>query len=344
MAEPALMLAVHSLESLHTLEKLKIIDAAGNAESFAHFSRFDIERSVGRQLRIANFDPGRLVLAAESDLKYLTQAGIAYTFYWSDDYPPLLREIYDPPLVLFYRGRLPDPENPLLAIVGTRRPTSAGLRSAFTLGREVAAAGIPVVSGLARGIDAAAHEGALAAGGGTIAVLGSGIDTVYPMSNRRLAGSIIGDGGCIVSEYPPGVPPLKYHFPARNRIIAGLSRGVVVVEAPNGSGALITADFCIEQGRDLFVHRTGIEGPNCGGCASLSTDGARIIDGAADVLRDWERSGRPNVAAPGERQLPLEFCEVGTGPQIGRAMAVLMERELNGEITKQFGAFFRRSD
>lgn len=345
MVDPLLLLAVHAVESLHTDEKLRLLQGAGTAESFAAFSRADAERSVRRTLRIADFDPRRLLRAAENDLKYLTQTGIAYTFYWNDGYPPLLREIYDPPFVLFYRGCLPDPEIPLLAIVGTRRPTAGGQRSAFALANESAAAGIPVVSGLARGIDSAAHQGAIAAGGVTIAVLGSGIDRIYPLSNKRLAESILRSGGCIASEYAPGVPPLRYHFPARNRIISGFSRGTVVVEAPAGSGALITADFCLEQGRDLYVHGAGTSGPNAAGCASLAEQGARTIESAADVLGEWGRARSGNRLPGRDPQLPLDLAESResrTATQnVGRSVAALMEQELDGEVTRKFGAILR---
>jgi len=357
MAEPLLILAVHAVESLHTAEKIRLLQEAGTVESFASFSRADVERSIRRALRIADFDPGRLLRAAENDLKYLTQAGIAYTFYWNDGYPPLLREIYDPPFVLFYRGCLPDPEIPLLAIVGTRRPTAGGQRSAFALADDVVAAGVPVISGLARGIDSAAHEGAVAGGGMTVAVLGSGIDRIYPLSNRRLAESILASGGCIASEYAPGVPPLRYHFPARNRIISGLARGTVVVEAPAGSGALITADFCLEQGRDLYVHRAGISGPNAAGCASLADQGARTIETAAEILDEWGRTASAERGRTAGKQLPLDLAEPGSGNTptdsslpagsnlqtgaAGRAAAALMDRELGGEVKRRFGTIFR---
>ncbi|WP_455381751.1 DNA-processing protein DprA [Salinispira pacifica] len=365
MADHLLALAVHALETLHTREKLKLISEAGTAMNFARFSRLDVEKCIGRSLRSRAVEPSRLLRAAENDLKYLTQTGIAYTFYWNDGFPPLLREIYDPPLVLFHRGAFPDPENPLLAIVGTRRPTGTGLRAAFSLGREAAAAGLPVVSGLARGIDAAAHQGALSGRGKTVAILGSGVDCVYPVSNRRLAEALLAEGGCIASEYAPGTPPLRHHFPARNRIIAGLCRGTVVVEAPPGSGALITSDFCLEQGRDLFVHRAGCSGVNGGGCGALAEEGAVVIETAEDVLSEWgrpriERSSDPSQLkagfVEGSLQFPLDLGEaepaaradVQTGSaesrKAGRTAAALLSRELDGEIERQFGVFFRSDD
>jgi len=160
----------------------------------------------------------------------------------SPSYPPLLHELSDPPLLLYYRGVLPD-RKPMVAVVGTRNPSGSGRTQAYRLGFELGTAGIPVVSGLARGIDSMAHRGNLEGKGKTVAVLGNGLDSVYPVSNRGLALRVLDTGGCLVSEYPPGVPPYKWHFPARNRIIAVLGRATIVVEAPEHSGALITASL-----------------------------------------------------------------------------------------------------
>jgi DNA processing protein len=209
----------------------------------------------------------------------------------------LLRELHDPPTVLFYRGTLPDPELPMAAVVGTREPTGIGLAQAFEFGRSFARSGIPVVSGLARGIDALAHRGALDGGGSTIAVLGSGLDEVYPASNRLLARRIVESGGVLMSEYPPGTAPQKWHFPARNRIIAGLARATVVVEAPDSSGALITAQFALDLGRDLWVGTSCVSSPVGGGGRALAEQGARHARDAREIIEDW---GFSAAAAPNE--------------------------------------------
>ena len=351
MAEQIVVLAVHLLESLHTSEKLSLLDATPNEGDFRRLCRVDVERIIGRRLKIREFSAVRLLEAASSDLKYLTQAQIAYTFYWNSDYPPLLRETYEPPFVLYYRGHLPEPSLPLMAIVGTRRPTGVALRTTFELAAEFGISGIAVVSGLARGVDSAAHRGNIHGGGKTVAVLGSGIDTIYPSSNRRLAEAVLDSGGMICSEFAPGVPPLKYHFPGRNRIISGLSRGVVVTEAPAGSGALITADFCLEQGRDLYVHEQGLSGVNAEGCRALAENGAPVISSARQVLADWyggiecgksDAQTRRNGGRHDRSE--LDFGTLNESEDTGKALADLMRQELSGTITRQYGAYFRSSD
>ena len=202
-------------------------------------------------------------------------------------YPPLLREIFDPPEYLYYRGCLPDPEKPAIALVGTRRPSPAASRQAIALGREFAMAGVLVISGLALGIDAFSHRGALEGGGYTAAVLGSSVDQIFPASNRDLARRILKTGGSLLSEYRPGTAPRKYYYPQRNRIISGLARATVIVEAPAGSGALHTARFALEQGRDLFVASAGIASPGGEGSRSLADEGCPVISSAAKVLSEW---------------------------------------------------------
>jgi DNA protecting protein DprA len=193
-----------------------------------------------------------------------------------------------------------------VGVVGTRQPSGAGRGAAFSLAFELAGLGVGTVSGLARGIDAEAHRGSLAEGGRTIGVLGNGIDRVFPASSVPIGRQILESGGCILSEYPPGEPPRPYHFPGRNRIISGLSRAVVVVQAPEGSGALITAEYALEQGRELLVHADGLEGPAGSGTRALVNDGAPAVRGAADVLARWGESplaGAPSPMsdAPGEQ-------------------------------------------
>jgi len=214
---------------------------------------------------------------------------IKWVSWIESEYPPLLREMYDPPLVVFYRGILPDPEKPLLGMVGTRKPTPDACDQAFKIGRGVGQAGISVISGLALGIDAMSHRGNLASGVPGYAVLGSGADEIYPSSNRFLAKKILDQGGALISEYPPGVRPGKWTFPARNRIISALSRSVLVVQAPKKSGALITAEFALEQGKELFVASCGIkqEAFDNGGTMRLAQDGADVIYTHMDILQKW---------------------------------------------------------
>ena len=225
--------------------------------------------------------------ASERAAESLTRLGVGCIFLWQPGYPRWLREVHDPPLVLYYRGRKPDPGTPKVAVVGTRSPTGLGRERAFRLGYDLVQAGVPVISGLARGIDIAAHRGAVAAASAgrcmTIGVLGCGIDQIYPKSSRELGRKML-EQGCIVSEYPPGVPPLRYHFPMRNRIIAGLSVATVIVEAPRRSGALITADCAIAEGREVMVHGDVLGSGRSAGCLQLYEQGAAAVAGV-DELR-----------------------------------------------------------
>lgn len=194
----------------------------------------------------------------------LESKGIRARTRLSDDYPNRLLETVDPPPTLYVRGDADLSAERMFAVVGSRRCSRDGARAAREFSEKLAREGVTVVSGLAFGIDAAAHEGAVRADGVTIAVLGSGADVIYPMENERLAGEILEKGGAIVSEYPPGMPPLATNFPARNRIISGMSAGVLLVEGAKKSGAMITVDFALEQGRDVFAVPGSIYSPLCG--------------------------------------------------------------------------------
>ncbi len=200
-------------------------------------------------------------------------------------YPSLLHDIKGAPESLYVAGCPEALSLPAIAIVGSRNPTRGGLDHAFRFSRHLAEAGFVIVSGLAEGIDTAAHEGALDAGGRTIAVLGHGPDSVYPASNRALAGRIAQDGA-IVTEYPPGVPPRRHHFPERNRIISGLALGTLVVEAARQSGSLITARHAGDQGREVFAIPGSIHNPLSRGCHQLIRQGARLVESADDIFAE----------------------------------------------------------
>ena len=202
--------------------------------------------------------------------------------FWDSDYPQWLRQIPDPPALLYGCGTLP--EEPALAIVGTRQPTDVGRIFTEQLAEQIATAGMVVISGLARGIDAAAHRGVLNAGGKTVAILGCGIDRVYPPENARLYRQII-EQGALISEYAPGTEPLPGHFPGRNRIISGLSKGTLVVEASRDSGSLITAEFALEQGREVMAVPGGIDRKTSYGPNLLIKQGAHPITEASEVLQ-----------------------------------------------------------
>jgi len=204
----------------------------------------------------------------------------------SVDYPSLLKEMACPPKKLFIRGELPKSNGVKIAIVGTRKASSMGKQIAQNISRELSASGIIIVSGLAMGIDTAAHTGAIEGGTETIAVLGNGIDKIYPAQNENLGRKIIEGGGAIISEYSPGEPSYKNYFIQRNRIISGLSDAIVVIEAPERSGALSTARFAAEQGRPVFVIPGPINHPNYVGSHALIRDGAILVTGVSDIMED----------------------------------------------------------
>jgi DNA processing protein len=201
-------------------------------------------------------------------------------------YPKRLKEINDPPLTIFYRGLLPDDAAPALAIVGTRKMTAYGKQVCYDLARALAGQGLIIISGLALGIDGMAHQGALDAHGQTVAVLGSGIDKqhIYPSYHKPLAEKIIAEGGAVLSEYPPGFMPAPYTFPARNRIVAGLSLGVLVVEAPEESGALITAKCALDYNREVFAIPHSLTSPTGAGPNNLIKMGAKLVTSPKDII------------------------------------------------------------
>jgi DNA processing protein len=231
----------------------------------------------------------------EREVALCRQHGIEIITEHEDRYPRVLREIHDPPGVIFLRGELRPADALAIAIVGTRHATPYGLRQAERLAGALARAGLTVVSGLARGIDAAAHRAAISAGGRTIAVLASGVLTIYPPEHSKLADEIVA-AGALLSESPPGVEPLAGMFPQRNRLISGLSLGVIVVEAAERSGALITARHAMEQGREVFAVPGNVDSRASRGCHQLLRDGAKLVESADDVL---EELGPLVEAAPG---------------------------------------------
>ncbi|MBI2625750.1 DNA-protecting protein DprA [Candidatus Parcubacteria bacterium] len=222
-------------------------------------------------------------------------------------YPPLLAEIAQPPQTLYVRGSLEALAAPCLAVVGTRTPSAYGKQITPMLVSGLTRAGITIVSGLAIGIDTLAHEAALESGGKTVAVLGSGVDeiSVYPPENRTLARRIVEAGGAVISEFPEGTEPKPFHFPQRNRIIAGLSRGVLVIEAREKSGALITANFALEENRDVFAVPGPITIPTSAGPNRLIAAGAQAILSADDILDAWHLAELPLPAHMNRPDAPL---------------------------------------
>ena len=322
-------LGLSHVEFLRPREKLALIKLLNGAAPIFELSLADLARLVGRKLFTQLWHAEEILGSALQTQNILTESGVESIFYGDTRYPAQLREIYDPPVTLFLRGTLPRNGDSLAGIVGTRFPTGSARTAAFRLGFDLGREGICVVSGLARGIDREAHEGCVEAGGRSVAVLGNGIDVIYPVSSRPAAMALLARGGAILSEYPPGVPPLQHHFPARNRIISGLCRAVVVVQAPERSGALITAEYALEQGRDLWVHAAGSQGNAGAGTRRLAEAGAPIISGAADLLHDWGMSGRDlTIESPGRSE--------------AERLAWMMKEEMDGTCAVRGGETYWR--
>lgn len=202
----------------------------------------------------------------------------------NEKYPILLKQIYDPPKCLYVMGNIEILNNPSIAIVGCREATEYGKKAATYFSYNLAKQNVTIVSGLARGIDSYSHIGTLKANGKTIAVIGSGLDIIYPKENEQLAKKIVEQGGAIISEYPLGTSPQKEHFPARNRIISGISQATLVIEAKEKSGSLITADFAMEQGKDVYSVPGNINSKNSVGTNNLIKDGAIPVSKFSDIL------------------------------------------------------------
>ena len=303
----------------------------------------------------------------DTDLAWLEHTGCTLIVRGSADYPPLLALAPDPPLVLFVRGHPEVLTLPTLAIVGSRNPTAPGRRDAEAFAATLGSAGFAIVSGLALGIDAAAHHGALGAGAVTIAVCATGLDRVYPSGNRALATRIL-ERGALVSEFAPGTRPLRHHFPLRNRIIAGLSLGTLVVEAAAQSGSLITARLAGDAGRSVFALPGSIHNPLAKGCHRLIRDGASLVENAADIVAELGNIAGIALAADaagGARRTLDEavvddperarvFAEVDWAPtaidhiveRSGLPMAVvsstLLMLELQGRVAAQAGGRYVR--
>ncbi len=290
-----------------------------------------------------------------------TPAGVEILSLADDRYPPLLRLIHDPPQRLYVRGDPAVLREPQLAVVGSRKASAAAVRAAEALCGQAVASGLHICSGLALGIDAAAHRGALRAGGKSVAVMATGIDGIYPARHRPLAAELA-QSGCLVTEFPPGTPPLRHNFPRRNRIISGLSLGVLVVEAALPSGSLITAGTAVEQGREVFALPWSMLHPGGTGCLRLIRDGAKMVQGIDDILEElgplyrlqqdlFEPQQEPGgaVAAAASPILDLLGFEAVSSDELVRAsglpaarvMAELSTLELEGLVTRCSGGYTR---
>jgi DNA processing protein len=274
--------------------------------------------SVGMPARSAQFvADGRALVAAEGEMKRVAEAGGSVIAFEDEEYPERLREIYDPPAVLWLRGSVELLSRAGIAVVGTRQPSPYGAGMAELLSRDLANRRLTIFSGMARGVDTAAHKGAIDAGGKTVAVWGTGIDVVYPKENKKLAESIVASGGTIVSEYPLGTFPAPQNFPVRNRILSGMSIGVLVIEAGEYSGTRITARLAMEQNRDVFAVPGNVTNKNAWGPNTLIKQGAKLTASWEDVWEDL-----PSVV---RQQLEEEIGVAGNDESKGRGSASLFE-------------------
>ena len=279
----SLVLAISYCDFLKTHEKLILLNSFSSLKEFASSSIVDISMLLNRRLNI-KFDIANIEGVVEKALNVLKIYNIKMIMIEDEDFPLQLQEIPDPPFSIFIRGALPDSGFNMISVVGTRYPTGEGIKMALKFGAECASLSLPLVSGLARGIDSFSQRGCVDSGGTSIGVLACGVERVYPRSNARLASKIIAGHGCILSEYPPFTEPLRFRFPQRNRIISGLSKTLLVLEAPKKSGALITADFALEQGRDVFVCKDILYSRKNEGALSLYEDGAVAISSIKDII------------------------------------------------------------
>ena len=313
---------------------------------------------------LAGFSPstawgGEALVAAQRDLQWLKENEVSILRRDDASFPQLLGEIHDPPPLMFVRGNLSALRSSQVAIVGSRRATQSGREMAASLAAELSGLDVATTSGLARGIDVAAHRGALRAGGVTVAVLGAGLGHVYPRENVAIAEEIL-ERGCLVSEFPPGMTPRPEHFPRRNRIISGLSMGVVVVEAASRSGSLITARLALEQGREVFAVPGSVFNPLARGCHELLRQGARLLEGVDDLLEELPALGRRDTAtdtayvalaldgdevrmleAMGYDNVTADQLIDHTGMDSARAAVVLAGLELKGIVQMERGGYIR---
>ncbi|WP_310448199.1 DNA-processing protein DprA [Thiobacillus sp.] len=289
----------------------------------------------------------------EATLAWLDQPGNSLLTLADADYPKNLLEIADPPAVLYCKGRRTLLSQPGLGVVGSRNATPQGVRDAEAFSRALSDAGFTIISGLALGIDAAAHRGGLASAGSSIAIIGTGLDRIYPARNKALAHQLA-ENGLVISEFALGTPPLPGHFPRRNRLISGLSRGVLVVEAAPDSGSLITARVATEQGREVFAIPGSIHSPLARGCHALIKQGAKLVESAADILDElawpqrlappaWpEQAADPVLDALDGAPATLDALAQRTGLTLDALSAKLLALELEGQIASMPGGRYQK--
>lgn len=333
----------------------KLLSSFGNPEAALGASRAAVEKIVGPELAAAiSAGPDETLLArcldwaADERNRVLTLA--------DDEYPDALLEIPDPPPLLYLKGQTHLLQHDALAIVGSRNATPQGIENARAFGKELSDSGFTIVSGLALGIDAAAHQGGLLGASSSIAVVATGLDSVYPARNRDLAHEL-SQHGLLVSEFSLGTKPLAGNFPRRNRLISGIAKGVLIVEAAVKSGSLITARYALEQGREVFAIPGSVHSPLSRGCHALIKQGAKLVETSADILEEFGRSATTANSATklsATKSHPLLLEAIGFDPvdldtlcarsglTADKASAMLLELELDGAVVKLPGGKYQQ--
>jgi len=341
----------------------RLLDRFKTPEAVFHAPAKELLKIEGLGEKVAEeIRKGPLEKVVERELYLLREIGGRVITLKDEEYPKRLRDIYDPPALLYVRGELKKEDEFAVSIVGSRKTTPYGRWFTEKLSQELARYGMTIVSGMARGIDSLAHWGAISGGGRTIAVLGCGVDVIYPSENRNLFAKII-DHGAILSEFPIGSRPEGGHFPRRNRIISGLSIGVVVVQASEKSGSLITAGYALEQGREVFAVPGNVGTESSRGTHRLIKEGAKLVESSEDILEEilpqWKREGEatPKVEAPrpdltqeekilyellGETPLHIDVMIRESRLDPGKVSSLLLNLELKGLVSQWPGKCFSR--
>jgi len=341
----------------------RLLDRFNTPEAVFHAPMKELSKIEGLGEKVAQeIRKGPLEKVVERELSLLREVGGRVITLKDEEYPKRLKDIYDPPALLYVRGALKKEDEFAISIVGSRKTTPYGRWFTEKVSQELARHGVTIVSGMARGIDSLAHWGAISGGGRTIAVLGCGVDVIYPSENRNLFAKMI-DRGAILSEFPMGSPPEGGHFPRRNRIISGLSLGVVVVQASEKSGSLITAGYALEQGREVFAVPGNVGTESSRGTHRLIKEGAKLVESSEDILEEilpqWRRGGEatPKVEAPrpdlpeeervlyellGETPLHIDVMIRESRLEPGKVSSILLNLELKGLVSQWPGKCFSK--
>lgn len=359
-------MALYLIPGLGNAVLKRLIEACGDPQTVFQMDVGDLMGIEGMRKEIASKIKSRAFeREAEGEIRKAEACHARIIAYTDPSYPPLLREIHNPPMILFARGKELPIQKTFVGVVGSRNPTHYGRKAAEKIALGLARRGAGVVSGLAKGIDAAAHSGCLMGNGFTIGVLGTGIDLIYPDSNKALF-QRIEENGAILSEFPTGTPPEPRNFPIRNRIISGLCKGTVVVEATRNSGSLITASIALEQGREVFAVPGSIDSFKSTGTHFLIKQGAKLIENAEDILSEFgffgkgpsrpqdpaHPEGPPRTLDEPEKKVyeaigdyPVHMDDIVriAGLDAGNVAGILMKMELEGMVRQLAGRMFVRA-